>query len=55
MRFDVKARTNFPSVKITEEMCSLDDEEPGLNILESFPFEEPCDVFSPESFLEWFT
>ena len=49
----MKARTNFPSVKITEDMCSLDDEEPDLNTLESFPFEEPCDAFSPESFLEW--
>ncbi len=49
----MKARTNLPSVKTTEEMCCLDDEEPDLNILENLPLEEPCDVFSPESLLEW--
>ncbi len=48
----MKAKTNFPSVKSTEEMCSLDDEELDLNILGSFPLEEPCDMLSPESFLE---
>ena len=55
MRFDVKAKTNFPSVKITEEMCNLDEEEPSLSLMECFPFEEPCDVFSPEFFLDWST
>lgn len=52
MRFDVKASTNFPSVKSTEETCNFDDEEPDLILLEILPFEELCDAFSPESFLE---
>ena len=52
MRSDVKASTNFPSVEITEEICSLDNEEPDLNIRDTFFFEELCDVFSPEPFLE---
>ena len=52
MRFDVKARTNFPSVKTTEEMCSLDDEELDLNLVDNFPFEELWDTFSLEPFLE---
>ena len=52
MRSGVQASTNFPSVKSTEKMGILDAEELDLNLPDSFLFEESCDAFSLEPFLE---